>query len=402
MSRRTLASLLFAAPLLVVACGAGRTPLPIGDAGPLSTVCTTDPPICVTTGDDPCGAPKRINAHCDEPTKTWSCPSGTITRAPNPTGVCRPFHDGSLTALAGSLVRIPTDDGRCYWFADTATKSNATTLRGVAFDVTEDALVGACPQKPSIVGEVVQLDEADPSQFQVQILGGVRFGGEVRVLYRLFKLDPNGPFGVTELGGGFAHWDAKGDKLLVPGASKLRWAPDLSLGDATLVQGDHLFVWGCPPPIDFLTEKCLVARFDASEQMELYQGNGVWSKSTAASSAVRQFDQGPWLGAVTPRAAGGLLHVYSVGFGSDLETHTAPTLEGTWTKAANLRHCDLPTTDGKAYCAGPVVHEEMGNPATPSGLVVTYGVGTTAPNGAQLQMTRPDDYWPRLVWVQSP
>jgi hypothetical protein len=387
--------------LATAGCGAGRTALPIGDAGPRSTVCTSDPPVCVTTGEDPCGAPKNVGPSCDEPTKTWSCPSGSITRAPNPTGVCRPFHDGTLTALSGSLVRLPTEDGRCYWFADSATKKGGATLRGVAFDVTEDALVGACPQKPGIVGEIVQLDEPDPSKYQVQVLGGLRFAGQVRVLYRLFRVDPNGPFGLTELGGGFAHWDAKGATLVVPSVAKLRWGPDLSLGDAALVQGDHLFAWGCPPPVEFLTEKCLVARFDATEQMELYQGNGVWSKSTAASSAVRQFDQGPWLGAVT-RNGTGFLHVYGVGFGSELEAHAAATLEGTWTKTANLRHCDLPTTDGKAYCAGPVVHEEMASPAAPKGLVVTYAVGTTAPNAAELQATRPDDYWPRLVWVQAP
>ena len=391
----------FPVPFLVIvlaSCG-GRTPLSQrGDGG--VTACTTEPPLCVTVGEDPCG-PARIAAKCDDSTKTWSCPAPAVLRAPSPTGLCRPFHDGTLDRLEGALVRVPTNDGRCYWIGEDATKAGGAPLRHVAFDVTEDALVGACPQKPSIIGEVVELDEAKPSDFEVQLLGGVRFAGEVRVVYRLFKLDPNGPFGVTELGGGFAHWDSKGDKLLVPGAAKLRWAPDLSLGDALMARSDFLYVWGCPPPIDFLTEKCLLARFDAAEQMELYQGGGAWSKSTAQSTAVRQFEQGPWLGSVTARP-NGFLHVYAVGFGTDLQTHVASSFDGTWTSASNLAHCDLPKGDPKAYCAGPVVHEEMANPSFPSGIVVTYGVGTTAPNGAQLRAQNPDDYWPRLTWKTAP
>jgi hypothetical protein len=389
---------LFLGGVTLAACG-GRTPLSQrGDGGVVA--CATEAPLCVTTGEDPCGVARQA-AVCDNSTKTWSCPSGAINRAPNPTGLCRPFHDGTLTSLSGSIVRVPTNDGRCYWIGEDAIKSGGTHLRNVAFDMTDDALKGSCPQKPGIVGEVVQLDEPNPQSFLVQLLGGTRFAGDVRVVYRLFKVDPNAPFGALELGGGFAHWDSKNEKILVPAASKLRWGPDLSLGDATMAKDGFLYVWGCPPPIEFLTEKCLMARFDASEQMELLQVDTTWSKGTAQASAARLFDAGPWLGSVVPRP-GGFLHAYVVGFGSDIQAHASTALEGPWSQTTNLHHCDLPAGDPKAFCAGPVVHEEMANPAAPSGLVITYGVGTTAPNAAQLQATRPDDYWPRLVWVTTP
>jgi hypothetical protein len=168
-----------------------------------------------------------------------------------------------------------------------------------------------------------------------------------------------------------------------------------------MAKDGFLYLWGCPPPIDFLTEKCLVARFDAAEQMELFQGAATWSKSTAQANAARLFEAGPWLGSVVPRP-NGFLHAYAAGFGSDIQAHASSGIEGPWTKASNLHHCDLPAGDPKAYCAGPVIHEEMANPASPAGIVITYGVGTTAPNGAQLQATKPDDYWPRLAWVQAP
>lgn len=388
----------FAFSLLAsAACFGSRTPLAQRGDGGVVTVCGTDGPTCVTTGDDPCGLPKLVTPDCDESTKKFHCPSGTVERAPNPTGVCRPYHDGTIAAIGGSMTRIPTDDGRCYWIAEDAVVKG-TKKRNLAIDATDDVLYGACPQKPAIVGEIVDLAVPDPANYVVQLLGGVKLGTDIRVLYRLFRLDASGPLGLVELGGGFARWTASG-RLAVPGPGEVLWGPELSLGDAFLVKDDRLYVWGCPPPVANLTEKCIVARFEVgSDEFTVYQSDGSWSHFFTPSQAGYQFDAGPWLGSVVPRS-GGFLHTTIVGYGSDVQAQTASKPEGPWTAAPKVRACDLPSGDKQSFCAGPIVHEEMMNPKNPNTLVIVHGVGTTASDASYRLATFPDDYWPRLVWV---
>lgn len=76
--------------------------------------------------------------------------------------------------------------------------------------------------------------------------------------------------------------------------------------------------------------------------------------------------------------------------------------EGPWAAGTNKRPCDLASADKSSFCAGPVVHQEMGDPSHPSAIVVTYAVDTTAPGGAALRAKNPDDYWPRLTWTSAP
>jgi len=387
-------------PLVIAGCGA-RTPTASGHSSASTSACGTDPPSCVVSGDDPCGLPRAVTPPCDATTRAWgSCPSPSIARASNPTGVCRPLHDGAITALGGSLVRVPTEDGRCLWIGEDVTFKGDVPKHNVAFDLTDDTLAAKCPWNAESLGEIVELETPDPSLF-VQLLGGHVFSGQVRVLYRLFRKDPNAPYGLVELGGGFAHWNPAGTRIVVPSVAGLRWGPDLSLGDASLADAEHLYAWGCPPPIDFLTEKCLLARFDGQEQMELFQGKGQWSKSTAQADAARLFDAGPWISSVTARQ-GGFLHVYAAGFAKTLEMHGAAALEGPWSTTGTPAACDLPHDDKDAYCAGPVVHDELVDAAHPNQVPVSYGVGTTSPNGLTLHAQFPDDYWPRLVWLSVP
>jgi hypothetical protein len=94
--------------------------------------------------------------------------------------------------------------------------------------------------------------------------------------------------------------------------------------------------------------------------------------------------------------------VYSIGFGSTLESHVGAVPEGPWTAGPTLAACDLPASDDKAFCAGPVVHEELVDPTEPSQLPVSYGVGTTAKNQSTLMAENPKNYWSRLVFVEAP
>ena len=124
-----------------------------------------------------------------------------------------------------------------------------------------------------------------------------------------------------------------------------------------------------------------------------------WVASTRGRDGETVFDSGPWVSSVVhDRASGSLLHVYAVGFGSDLQTHVARAPEGPWTGGASLGRCELPAGDPKAFCAGPVVHSELLDPTRPGEWAITYGIGTT--DGAARARARPEDYWTRLGWLR--
>ncbi len=361
------------------ACGA-RTSLGTGETSS-SSGCASLAPACVVAASDPCGASSVAPPSCDASTKRWSCPSVSrvYERATDAPSVCLPFHDDALS-VGGSIVRVPTDDGRCLWIAEDVRWSDGTSARNVAFTIDPSAPFGTCPSKSATPPTpIVTLAGDDPS-ILVQINQGYRLAGRTHVLYRLFKLDSSSAFGVTDIGGGVAHWDAQSQRIVVPPPTELAWGTDLDLGDAFLVQNDTALVWGCPGPPHFLTEGCLLRQLDGNDSI--------------AQVSSQSFDSGPWLSSVIATTSG-LLHVYAVGFGSDLQTHTATSTSGPWSPGGDLAHCDLPSADPKAFCAGPVVHEEIDDPTRPGEWVVSYGIGSTG-----VRTSNPDDYWTRLVWVK--
>lgn len=352
-----------------------------------------DAPTCLRAAG-PCEPATVVAATCDG--RAWRCPSGTREHARlSAASTCLPFFEpgGPIRALEGSLVRVPTAD-RCLWIGETV-ETSAGSLRNVAFEVDPTAPYGTCPARATFRAEsVVELDGGADPELQVQITGAQRLAGVTRVTYRLFRLDPSAGFGVRELGTGIGRFDEARQRIVV--SPRPRFAPDLDLGDASFVS-DRLYVYGCPPPIDFLTEGCVVARFDARDDMELFAGGGKWIESARGRDGAEVFRAGPWISAIA-RDGDRLVHLYSVGFGSTLATHFASAPEGPWTDGPELARCALPEDDPKAFCAGPVVHEELVDP-TRSEWVVSYGVGTTASDGAARRAARPEAYWTRLHWI---
>lgn len=390
------------------ACGARTGLLDPPAAAPTdASTCHDPPPDCVAPDADPCGSPRAVAALCDAVTLAWQCPPGARARARAIAAppVCRPFHEpgGPVRSLGGSLVRVPTDDGRCLWIAEDVTLTSGTSLHNVAFEVDPTAPFASCPSRATFAGgaarSIVTLEGNDPS-IVVQITGGYRLSGATRVTYRLFRLDPGAPFGLAELGTGLGRWDQSAQRVVVPAPTALRFGTDLDLGDASLVSGDRAYVWGCPGAPMFLTERCVVGRLDAGDRVELFGGRGRWLSTTLGSDGETVFDAGPWVSSVVSLpGTTRLAHVFAVGFGSDLQAHTATAPEGPWSAAISLARCDLPGDDPRSYCAGPVVHGELSDPARPGELPVTYGVGTTAADGAARASARPEAYWPRLQWI---
>jgi hypothetical protein len=383
--------LLIASSLVLVAvvpaCG-GRTPLSEVSSAAVDQPETCQAPAltCVQpAAADPCGAPTTVAATCDLASLEWVCLPGSrpYQRASATSDRCLPFHgaNSGVASLGGSLVRVPTDDGRCLWIGEDVTFTDGSAARNVVFEVDPTAPFGTCPAEsvtPPVAVVTVE-GPADPSVL-VQIDGGYRLGGATHVLYRIFTLDPTAGFGVREQGGGVARWDPASQKIVVPAPGNYPWGLDLDLGDAMVVQDDTAYVFGCGQSPEGLLESCSLATLDAQDRFSVV-GRDV-------------FQSGPWVSSVVASANGsGFLHLYVSGFGSRLQTHVAAALPGPWTDGAGRGSCDLPSGDGQAFCAGPVVHTELADPTRPDELPVTYGVGTTGTRQAD-----PDAYWTRLVW----
>jgi hypothetical protein len=366
---------------------------------------------CVAPAADPCGAPILVQSACDATTHAYVCPEGAwpYARADARPDACLPFSDpsGPIRWLGGSLVRVPTDDGRCLWIAEEVETQDGTRLRNVAFAPDRKAPFATCPTAASIVGptpaSIVALDGGDDPSLYVQIASSLRFGGRTQVVYRLFRADATATFGVTLLGGGLGHWDPASQRIVVPGPGTLPFSTALGLGDAALVTPTDAYVWGCSKP-NGLTNGCLVARFDAGFSMQLFGGSAGWLAGAAPAQAATVFDAGPWISSVVPDPAGGsgLLHVFAIGFGGTLESHTAPLPEGPWTSGPTLATCALPPGDGMSFCAGPVVHEELSDPTRPGEIVVSHGLGSTADDQTARLQADPQAYWTRLVWLDAP
>ncbi len=369
------------------ACGA-RTQLSQIDS---SSACHATPPICVQSASDPCGAPTTVLAQCDTASHAWTCPSGArvYQRALTSTEVCRPFHGASGLESLGAwglsaMSRVPTDDGRCLWIADSATLAGGTVARNVALEADPNAPFGTCPTESLVPPTPIVTIEGptDPS-ILVQIDGGYRLAGATHVLYRIFRADPNAAFGAIELGGGVARWDPQTQRIVVPSPSNpFPWGLDLDLGDAQLASddGEHAFVWGCSGPADFLKQSCRLARLDAQDHIDLI--------------TPKAFGSGSWTSSVVP-VPNGFRHVYVADFGSEIETDDAADPMGPWSPGPNLAACDLPKDDPNAFCAGPIVHLELSDPTRPGELAMTYGVGSS-----KSATGIPDDYWPRLIWAK--
>ena len=400
----------------VIACGA-RTELFLAepssdaaapksepDAGARS--CPDVVPRCVArNASDPCGAPHLVPAECDAALLAWRCPSGSFLYARSDTASeCLPLHDQpEVSAVTGTLAAVPTEDGKCLWVAEDVLLSDGAQLRNVGFEVTPTFTFGTCPQvgfAGGIISSSVAFSDGtvDPTLL-VQITGGYLLDGKTRVTYRLFRVDPSAVFGATVLGSGLGYWDSTRQQIIVFGAEKPRFEVDLSLGNASLVDENFAYVWGCNRPGAYLSEGCLLARLDPRDKLELYLGNDAWSASAATAASAVVFEDGPWISSVRRSRAkpDSLLHVFITNFDHTLQVQGAARAEGPWGGPTPNARCALPALDPKAFCAAPVVHEELADPTRPTEVVVSYDVDTTSTN-PQRSIA---DYWSRLVWTHE-
>jgi hypothetical protein len=298
---------------------------------------------------------------------------------------------------------VPTDDGRCLWISDNVTLTGGTAARNVAFEPDPAAPFGTCPTTSlTPPTPIVTIESGADPNVLVQIDGGYRIAGKTHVLYRVFRLDSSATFGAVEIGGGIGRWDQATQRIVIPSViAPFPWGLDLDLGDAQLAaaDGSHAFVWGCARPGPFLEQGCELARFDASDQLELFSTQGGWISSTDATQGAVLFSSGTWNSSVVGGGSA-FQHVFIADFGNKLQSDTAMQPTGPWTSGPDLVACDLPSSDDpKSFCAGPTIHPELSDPTRPREWAITYGVGSSA-TGAFNPPGAPSDYWTRLVWVK--
>lgn len=364
--------------------------------------CAPDPElVCLRDGIDSCGARELVEPLCDPATWELRCPATTRPYEAAPIEEsCLPFEDlPGIRRIAGAPVRVPTDGG-CVWILPEVEDEGGAVHENVGVRVDRSLPFGACPRTGEIIGGTPRsIVEVEGRSEIVQLTGAFTMFGETRVTYRHFVFDDTGGFGVRDVGTGIGAWDRARERVVVRGIDEVRWPPEIDLGDAVVAHDGFAYVYGCPPPIDFLTEQCVLARIDVLDHEELWTGE--YRAGADPRDAVPVFDAGPWRSAVTRLADGRYLHVYVVGFGSDLEAHVAPAPEGPWTYAGAIAPCILPD-DPQAFCAGPAIHEELADPLDPTTIAVSYSVGSTAEGWGERARRIPPDYWTRLVRVRVP
>jgi hypothetical protein len=364
--------------------------------------CAPRPIVCVRA-PDACSLHETVAAECDPVTLELRCPAGARERVAALTDpeLCLPFSElDGIRRLAAAPVRVPTEEG-CLWIFSEVELASGATIENAGVLVDPALPFGACPRAGRVRAEgltnLVEVSSGTAAPI-VQLTGSYRLGGETRVVFRDFVFDPGGGFGVRNVGSGIGRWDEARWRVIVPGVESLSWPPEIDLGDAVLGGAAHAFIYGCPGPPDFLTEDCILGRVGASGEAELWMGDR-WSAEPGEASLV--FQAGPWRSSVVRMRDGRYLHVFTVGFGTNLEAHVAPAPEGPWTSIGILAACDLPDDPG-AYCAGAVIHEELADPFVPGTIAVSYSVGSTTPGWAELARETPRDYWPRLARVRVP
>ncbi|AKF07324.1 hypothetical protein DB32_004473 [Sandaracinus amylolyticus] len=369
--------------MLVLLSGCYASHQHAGDGG--TTTC--DPatrPTCVTRAA-PCDPLQLAAPLCDA--LAWRCPEGAREHvAPWPDDRCLPL-EGDADIVHEAPIAIPLDD-RCAWLLP-ALEHDGAPRAHVRVDVarTCDALALPASLEPVITTP----DGAD--------LVGAQAAVDGRVLVRGWAFDPDAGFGVRALGVGLAR--REGERFVVP---DWLFDPDTEdFGDAAIVFEDHLYAYGCPGPPEWLEEDCFVARapLDAVDDRDAWQvlGERGWGEGAPR----RVFGSGPHRGPVVRDPRGpGLLHVYAIGFGERLEIQRADRPEGPWSAPRPLIDCELPEGDPEAYCAGPGIHVELFDPLRPDALVVSYSIGTLAPDGPERRARDPRAYHARVVRASRP
>lgn len=343
--------------------------------------CTEAPPPCVTRSR-PCDALALVAAECVG--DVWQCPAGSEPyAAPWSDDVCLPLAGAGPSLTDGvheAPVPVPIGEA-CAW----------------VFPTDGGAALGFVDVAPSC-GELGGLAPlaVEPTGFDyLAVQQALALPGGPAVLVRGWAFDAAAPFGVRGVGAGLSP--VTGASL----GSPLPWifGDGDDLADAAVLDGDFVYAYGCPGTPTWVVEDCIVGRALAADARDASAwsilGDGGWGEG----APVVVFGSGPHRGPVVRDPRGGFVHVYAAGFGRSIEITRADRPQGPWSPPTTLLACDVPPDDPDSYCAGPIVHLELFDPLHPNRIVLSYAIGTTAPDGLERRTADPLAYWPRTVRV---
>lgn len=276
---------------------------------------------------------------------------------------------------------------QCQWLVPLNHDGFPTPTHGVASSGTSCNATQFLSEAPAVV-------TGDPNMFVGIQASFADSRGNERVLVRGWRYDNAAIFGVRDLGVGLAQVQ---DGLVEVSDSWL-FSPQVDLGDAAIVFEGDVYAYGCPGTPEYLEENCIVGRATLDEIDDSTAWRVLGEHGWGNGPPVRVFGSGPHRGPVFADPRGqGFIHVYAIGFGTSLQITRSPRPEGPWSAPEDLAHCVLPDQDPQAYCAGPVIYQELWDPFEPNQLIVGYSIGTTADNGEDLRRETPSAYRPRIV-----
>jgi hypothetical protein len=339
----------------------------------------------------------------------WRCPPGgrIYETVADPVDDCLPFHsaDGPFESLGSTGIPVETGGGGCMWILGDAGVPDGSSLSFPGVIIPGDLPAGACPSGGSFIGGSRPVSVIDPSELGEESLVGlgdaIRYGDESWIYVRHWVFDSAQPFGVRKLGTRLGWLDEEEQRVKF--LDGYLWAADADFGDSALLVEGVPYVYGCYGEPHDLGYDCRLARadrasVDQASSYRYYEGTGSWTQDPADAGVV--FFAGPHRSSVRfLPALGRYIHVFIEGFGDHIDYRLSDLPEGPWTSPRALAGCRLPPDDPDAFCGYPMLHPEISDPFAPFVVVVTYDIGTLAPDGQERRLADPAAYWPRLVRV---
>jgi hypothetical protein len=281
---------------------------------------------------------------------------------------CRIFLDEARGVAATGRVRSFARDAQTVFAVDSlATGAGGAALAPAVFPVDAPDAAACLRGSPAALPAAAGLDlSALGDGVGGTLLATFVVAGRAFAYVRAAQ-------GWTDIGVTLAEWDDGAAAFVAPG-TYLFTADRPAYGDAALVDGDTVYVYGCQSS-GFLRESCFVARAPGDRlgdptAYEFYRSGGDFGPDP--DSAWPIFDGGGGL-AVVARGAR-VYAVYGTPLGGSLHVRSGLAPIGPWSADYEVTTCAAPTG---AFCGGVGVHEALA--AGPDELAVTYAVSSFDP-----------------------
>lgn len=349
--------------LLLLTLGCDQAPTEI------LTLCDGAMPKCFGRSS-PCAPLDGVMAECGAD-RTWRCPMGAQESFAPVELDCRPYRAalGSVSAMGPSFEI----DGACY----AGVGAQTWVIDRVA--PYPDPI--RCPQAPP-AGPAIDRRSIEPDLL-VDITDTIHLAEGTFAYYRLYRPQDGAPFGFAEAGSGVAP--VQEGQVRLP--AQTMWQ-DAGYRSVTEFEG-QVYVSHCGGAAENLRFNCSIDRVFSGRLMEALAYERVDANSfTAGPQHSLRYYPGR-----------GLVMATAVGFGDRLEVLVGGRPGGNWTKVGlSLPPCELPD-DPDVFCDQVRQHPYLNHPWERASIVVSYRVGSLAPDAQQRRSDNPEAYSVHLIKI---